>query len=372
MRTRTLALLVALALVAAACGGDSGDDPTTTTADAPTTTETQAESSSTTAAETTTTASEDELSALIEAAQEEGAVTHYSSAATAFLEAQGEAFFEEYGIPVEIVRVNSTALLERFAAETESDQHVADMITVTDQALMDEHPEWFLDPSAWDIPELSNYPDWAIQPECVIHNVNVQGITVNSELVPEENYPQTWADMTDPYWTGRILLTDPRSASAYMGWTKIVADYYGSEYLEGVAAQNPDLVESASTGAQQVAAGAYYANFPAHYTNSTALRAEGAPLVFLPMAEAPGGAASCPAIPQDAPHPNAARLFMNWRLSPHGQEVGCSAVENIPVLPDVPGCIEAPEGWALPTVDWASLRDDAVTAPLLEALGISG
>jgi ABC-type Fe3+ transport system substrate-binding protein len=128
------------------------------------------------------------------------------------------------------------------------------------------------------------------------------------------------------------------------------------------------VVDSATPGAQQVAAGAYYANLPAHLSNSTALRQKGAPLGVVVMGDVPTGLATCMGIAANAPHPNAARLFMTWSLTVASHQAGCSKFEAGSPLPAATKCIKLPQGWK-PT-NLAVMKDPARQRALVKALGL--
>ena len=95
-RPRLAGALLCLALGAAACGDDDGDDAAATTEAA---TETSAASGQQPADDAAAA-----LQELVAAAQDEGSVTIYSSQGLDNLNALGEAFEDEYGIDVEVVR----------------------------------------------------------------------------------------------------------------------------------------------------------------------------------------------------------------------------------------------------------------------------
>ncbi|MGH8915934.1 MAG: ABC transporter substrate-binding protein, partial [Acidimicrobiia bacterium] len=210
--------------------------------------------------------------------------------------------------------------------------------------------------------------------KCVNVTLVTGGITYSTELAPE-NVPATWEDLLDPMWEGQFALTDPRTSPTYNGWAFLMEQEYGIEYLEGIAAQNPDLFDSASPAAEQIAAGAYLVSAMAHITNSSAVRAAGAPVAFV-IPEGPTvGHGSCVGILADAPHPQAAKVMLNFLMSPEAQSAGCDAgVENASPLTETT-CAPLPEGWSPTPKDpetgqFIGQTDEEGQARINAALGI--
>jgi len=304
---------------------------------------------------------------LIEAAQAEGSLVFYSTEPDNLNNAIGEAFTAEYGIPIEFLRLTSTDLTERFAAETASGVYTADLIQLVGSGIWADEPQWFVDLDSADLAGWEEYPEDARHDSCADLRYSVGGVTYNNQLVDEAHVPTSYEDFLDPWWTGKILLTDPRGTPAYMGWAAMVEDEYGIEFLEQLALQDFTLVDSATPAAEQLAAGAAYANFGAHVSNSTAIRAAGAPLSFVIMSDVPTGLPTCQGISANAPHPNAAKLFMQWSLTTEAQNSGCAVFEAANVLEGT-DCIALPDGWEPTTLEVMS--DPDRQARILEALGI--
>ncbi|TDE03116.1 ABC transporter substrate-binding protein [Jiangella asiatica] len=308
------------------------------------------------------------LDALVEAAQEEGRLVHYSVETDEVNAALATAFEAEYGIEVETLRLTTGPMLERFAGEQRAGVTNADAIQVVDQNVWEEYPEWFVELSDDEVPGWSDYPEQARHGTCADMMYSIGGITYNSKAVPPDKVPDSYEDLLDPYWRGKLLLTDPRSTPAYMGWASLMEQTYGIEFLQQLAGQDLSLVESASPGAQQVAAGAFQANVMAHLSNSTELRSQGAPLEFAIVDDPPAGLGTCAGIPANAPHPNAARLFMHWRLTPEAHNAACAVVEIGSPLAEADQCARLPENWEPTPLD--AVGDPEAERRLLQALGI--
>lgn len=304
---------------------------------------------------------------LIDAAKEEGKVVFYSVEPDALNNAIGQKFTEKYGIPVEFLRLTSTDLTERFSAEQSSQVYSADLIQLVGSPIWEDDADWFVDLESAKLANWDDYPEQARHERCVDLRYSVGGVTYNNQLVDEEHVPTSYEDFLDPWWKGKLLLTDPRGTPAYMGWAAMVEDKYGIEFLEKLSEQDFTLVDSATPGAEKLAAGAAYANFGAHLSNSTAIRNEGAPLDFVVMSDVPTGLATCMGIVAKAPHPNAAKLFAQWSLTKEAQNASCEVFEAANVIEGT-DCIQLPEGWKPTTLEVMS--DPDRQERILEALGI--
>ena len=344
VRWKLAAVFSALTLITACAGSAPGESSSSTKEDSPA------------------------VQKLIEAAKKEGALTYYSASTDEMNKALTDAFTAKYGIPVQTLRIATGGLLERFGGEQDSGVASADVLEVADEVVFGDKPEWFKPLSTKLLPELANYPKDAVHDNYVLLSISPAVITYNTDLVKGKDIPKGWKDLADPKWKGKILLTDPRTTPTYMGWAEVMKDLYGIGYLEKLKAQNFDLVQSATPGAQQVAAGAYAFNFPAATGHSAELRKQGAPVGIVIVQEGTNSPAQNASLVANAPHPNAAQLFLNFRLTQEGVEAVCAAAEATSPRKDVKGCIDTPKGWEpIPFEVWTDAAERAV---LLGALGI--
>jgi iron(III) transport system substrate-binding protein len=308
------------------------------------------------------------LAELVSAAEAEGRFVYYSSEVDAINEAIVKAFEEKYDIDVEWLRLASGPLASRFAEEQNSGGSAADVLRTADGSAFFENPEWFLELSPDLVPMLAEYPDSAYleNKRSVLTQYSTYVFTYNKNLVEQEDLPKTWTDILDPRWKGRVVLSDPRASISWLGWVDAMVKAHGIEFAHGVRDQEWDVISSAAPGAQQVAAGAYAASTPAFTGHATPVVQQGAPVDFV----TPTGPSILKrdhiGIVQGADHPNAARLFLNFRLSPEGLEIACKLNQVGAPLPGIPGCLEVPENPETVKDVWTSEE----MRPLMEALGL--
>lgn len=367
-RSRALAVFVCAVSLVTACGSggsDAGDSSAGAGSDETIAASDGASDSSDGASDSSADASG--LDELVSAAQAEGGpLVWYTGVGEGGHSALSAAFTEKYGIDVEVVRLATGPLMERFGAEVDAGATQADIVEPASPAPFVDQPEWFADIS--DLPGHDVYPDKFKTDKTIVTSVSSYVVTYNTDLVSEDEVPSTWEELADPKWKGKILLSDPRSTPSWMGWAWRVYETEGIELLERIGAQDLDLSESASAGAAQIAAGAKELSVPAAPGNSADLRAQGAPVGMKLILENTSGPAISMGIAADAPHPATARLFAAFRMTAEAAELQCAADGSSTPNPAAEGCSELPESWVPINYD-LTVEDQAM---LLEALGVTG
>lgn len=305
---------------------------------------------------------------LIAAAQKEGKLVYYSSEVDAINKAIVDAFTAKYGVQVEWLRLASGPLASRFAEEQNAGGSAADILRTADGSTFVDDPEWFLELSPALIPELADYPDSAYleNKRSVLTQYSTYVFTYNTNLVDKADLPEKWTDILDPRWKGKVVLSDPRTSISWLGWVDAMVKAHGIEFAEGIRAQEWDVIASAAPGAQQVAAGAYDASTPAFTGHATPVVQQGAPVDFVTPTDPAPLKRDHIGLVAKAAHPNAARLFLNYRLSPEALEIACKLNEVGAPLPGIPGCIEIPPNPVTVKDVWTAEE----MKPLLEALGL--
>lgn len=263
---------------------------------------------------------------VIAAARQEGAVTLYSG--TTIGEGLLARFQEKYGIQVTNITVGGAENAQRFLAEADAGDVQADMFLTNDVQLIGDHTEYFLPVTEELLPNVADLPavwrtdqafGWLSPPT---------GIIYNTELIPADQVPETWDDLLQPEYEGKLCYSDPRASNTPRQLLTTLVKDKGVEYLEELAAQDPRIVPGNSIpAAQAVAAGdcaITIPNFPG--STFTDLVDSGAPVEWLQPTEPtlfnPGFAT----VPANSPHPNAARVLANFYLSDEGAELLCEGV----------------------------------------------
>ena len=118
-----------------------------------------------------------------------------------------------------------------------------------------------------------------------------------------------------------------------------------------------------------MAAGAKPLNFPSASSFAVSLKGQGAPIEYVYMAEPTVTNRFNFGVAAKAPHPNAAKLFMNWLLSDDGITATCAT--NVAMSPGDEqgklGCLARPAG---NVVEIADGLDEAEMTKLFDMLGV--
>jgi iron(III) transport system substrate-binding protein len=163
------------------------------------------------------------------------------------------------------------------------------------------------------------------------------GILVNTARVKGEDEPKSWKDLLDPAWKDKILSDDMRALGGGQVMFSVLEDAFGRPFHEKLAAQQPIFSRDVGNDERRVARGEYPLRIPQLFSNTTTLKGlpvkliipvEGVPYIRFDMA-----------LLKNAPHPNAARLFINHYLSDEVQLIYANA-GLIPVVPDLNGTVK--------------------------------
>jgi len=270
-----------------------------------------------------------------DAAKAEGKLVIYGGGQAALFEPVQQAFNKRYpGIAVENVDQRGRESREKVFAEQRGKNFVADIVTsgfsTQTEILEAGFVEVYQSASIPDvIPELMTNPGY-FNPR----TVSIFSVSINTSLVPPSEEPKTWDDVMNPKWRGKIGLDDPRGSGP--GGT-IVAGLelsYGLEYSKKLADQKPFMATQAGPIWAGLQRGEYAMFISSSSSEAVKYREQGAPIKFLKLQDGVGITQSSMSIIKNAPHPNAAKLWIEWTLSEEGQLI-LAAQGYAPVRVDV-------------------------------------
>ena len=177
-----------------------------------------------------------------------------------------------------------------------------------------------------DVPNAADYPPEMKDADGTWHALLlfVFGPGYNTTMVSKADAPKTYQDLLDPKWKGKMAW-NPNSSAGAIGFVGNImmsmGPDKGMDYLKALAKQNVVNVEASSRAIlDQVIAGEYPMGLMM-FNNHTVISArKGAPSDWSPLEPVPVAFDSL-GIMKDAPHPNAARLLVEFLLSDEGQTV---------------------------------------------------
>jgi ABC-type Fe3+ transport system substrate-binding protein len=275
---------------------------------------------------------------LVEAAQKEGQVVLYTTLIVdQVVRPMIKAFRSQIsGIDVRFVRADSPQQVVKLINEGRAGRVQADVWHLSDglAPLLRENLVAPLDlPSARGLPAelVDRKGNW------VGTNLSTRSLAYNTQLIPADQVPRTHKDLLNPRWKGQFVW-HPYSIAGGYGFIGVVLKSMGEEngtrYLRELAKQNiVPLPIAARAVLDRVIAGEYPMGLDMNSSHAVISAAVGAPVRFVPL-DPVTMTMQIAGISRDAPHPNAARLFLDFIISRAGQEVFRDA-DYIPMRPDV-------------------------------------
>ncbi|MBM4264087.1 MAG: extracellular solute-binding protein [Deltaproteobacteria bacterium] len=138
------------------------------------------------------------------------------------------------------------------------------------------------------------------------------------------NEARTYDDLLNPKWKGRIGLLDPRNPGSGQNTWSFIWKVKGEEYLAKLAQQDLLINQNLRQLADGLAKGKLAFTLGlSHYTYVPFIKAG---LPVKPVSRIKEGAhanngSGVVTVVKNPPHPNAAKIFVNWLLSKEGQEL---------------------------------------------------
>ena len=163
----------------------------------------------------------------------------------------------------------------------------------------------------------------------------VVGLLVNEDRLNDKGLPmpEKWTDLADPAYEGELMASNPNtSGTAYTtvsGILQVMEEEAGWAFLDQMYANIPFLEKSGSAPGKKALAGEFAIGIVPDPHNLP-LNNPDAPLV--PVFPSDGVLAwpSPVAIVSGAKHPENAKKFVDWCLSPEGQKVLMQASPRVP------------------------------------------
>ena len=271
---------------------------------------------------------------MLEAAKKEGRLVLYTGMDTAEANLFTKEFSKRYPfIKTEIFRSSGEKVQTRFLIEHRANVHSADIFQtsivqvyqlknsgllakyVSEESAV--YPEGFRDPQGhwtafYQIPYVIGY---------------------NTHMVSAKDAPASYLDLLQPKWKGQIAL-ETEEYQWFYHLMQIMGRDKGMEFMKQFARQDLQMRKGHTLLAQLVAAGEVALATVVYSNRVERMKASGAPIDWVRFKGPTITALNAISIPERAPHPNAAKLFVDFALSKEGQSL-LRGLRRIPARPDV-------------------------------------
>jgi len=302
MRRRTVAAtatLIAGAMALAACGGGSS-------------------SSDTGKYGSTTSTSNQELSALVAVAKKEGSLTFYGVSAEDKMEAWVAPFEKQYGVKVKIYRGTASEVQQRFSQESQAGKNTADVVntSIPNDVLSDLKNGWaakYTPQSAAQFPadQVTGKVAYPMYADVTAIAWNTDKVTpAMAAKIRSEGYQA----LLDPSVKGPVGIVSPAAGGMQLAENMAIVDdpSLGWDFFKKLENDRGAVFDtSVSFVATQLTSGEYPIGIGIPDAVVAPAIASGAPLEFAFPQDAPASLQRF-FISKNAPHPAAARLFLEW------------------------------------------------------------
>ncbi|MBV9828665.1 MAG: extracellular solute-binding protein [Alphaproteobacteria bacterium] len=271
-------------------------------------------------------------------AEAEGEVVIYATDPEAAEQRVLAAFTKAFPkIKTNYVRLQAGALYAKVLAERQAQSYLVDAMQLSDMGMVLDFQKrgGYIQ---YVSPEMSGYKAEAKStPEgfWTWGAMGPAGIAYNPKVVTAADAPKTWQDVLDPKWADAVSVKVSNSGLQHDSWFEL-RKLYGAEYWKKFAELKPRAFDSYVQQYDRLVNQQDKIIHTAQYSGYLEWKAKGAPVAFVAPAD------GLPATPEtwglvaNAPHPNAARLYMDWFLSVAGQQANSEGLFLHSMRPDAP------------------------------------
>jgi iron(III) transport system substrate-binding protein len=252
------------------------------------------------------------------AAQQEGELVSWNSENPEAFEKIFAEFEKTYpGITLTPVEVRPDDLVQKMVTEADAGRRSgADAISILidkSQPLFDHH----LIDTDIDFTTMGVQPSHISAQNAVRTERIAIGLTYNTDEVRESEMPNTWNELVDPKWRGKVVV-DPRGDQLQLlslAWGKDRAVDFVNRLRSTV---QPQIVQGATAGILTVASGENKITTNGPSAETAEQQAKGAPIDIKYLDVIPA-VDYYTAVPVGAPHPNAGACWAAWLNSVAGR-----------------------------------------------------
>ena len=242
------------------------------------------------------------------------------------------------GIRITYLFVSPAQAMARLDAEGATGKRYADILLQSQIAIPDIASKGYL--TAWRPPTVGELDEHFIVPGNYAFSPfsKVYGLAYNTEHVRPEELPHDFEQLLEPRWQGRIGFLSPLGGADVAVATLREHGRISDQQISTLVRHGRPALGS-ETGPLELAQGRVDLYLWAYLTVVTRQQALGGPIAIAFIPDFTFDSPFAVALVKQAAHPNAARLFSAWLLSPHGQRV---LAEQSHMLTNMPGAPKPP------------------------------
>jgi iron(III) transport system substrate-binding protein len=271
-------------------------------------------------------------------AEAEGAFVVYSPApepALVKLLQEFETAFPK--IKTNYVRLQTGALYARLMSERQAGNYLADVLHLSDATLvLDFQKKNGFAPYA--SPQYEAYKaEYQSKPKGLWAwgGVIMGGFAYNPSILKADQVPKKWADVPDSKFAGAVSVKSSNSGLQFTAW-EVLNQTLGEDYWKKFAELKPKAFDSYVQQFDRIVNGDDKLAVTAQYSGYLLYKQKNAPVEFVAPEDGLPAGPEIWGIASSAPHPEAGRLFLDWFLSPIGQQLQADHVFLHSPRSDVP------------------------------------
>jgi iron(III) transport system substrate-binding protein len=299
----------------------------------------------------------------LNAAKKESKIAVITDVTAAIRDALTIPFQEKYGIAVDLLGVLGREVPPRIIAERKAGRYLWDVfVHGTTTGLEAMIPMGAFDPlePALIVPDVKDPKLWRGGMEFLDPNKTLLTMSpfqrgtifYNPKLVNPKEF-KSHKVLLDPKWKGKLILDDPRRAGP--GQATFTFFYLhpdlGPDFIRALGKQQITIMKDFVQEVDAIGQGRYPVLIGTADFVATARAKQGVPIAIVDPRHLKEGTDVSPAngalaLFNKAPHPNAAKIYVNWLLSKEGQTVFARANGYVSARLDVP--TDHTEPWRVP------------------------
>jgi iron(III) transport system substrate-binding protein len=268
-------------------------------------------------------------------ARAEGKVAFYANITA--VEPIMKAFTADTGVNAEYTRISTAKFVATAITEFEAGKFMADVVQAPLPVLELLKEKGMLAP--YHSPLAAGYPEWTRKDDRIqLFGIEYVGLIYNKELVKPADVPKRYEDLTDPKWKNKIVMANPANHATTISWliglkeTVFKSDAEWMKFVKGLAANKPMFVASFGPTPAPIESGEKLIgiSMPKYIITKAP-----APLEWARLTQPMMGTPRAIAVSSTAPHPNAAKAFIDYWLSQKAMGIMASDVGEYVLAPGV-------------------------------------